>query len=398
MRFLQIGPKFLRSNVNQAEKKRSEMISDPNICFEFDAKLPVQTILKIQLWDWDMTSANDMIAETKIDLENRWFSRHRATCGLPKRYDSVGYNSWRDTKKPATILNGLCRVANIALPVYTSDFKSLAIHDKRFDCDKEVWEFASKQSSAQELSYRKVHHESPTEYIKQNTALAALHKWSEIDPKGALVSEHIEIRSIFNPQWPDIEQGKLEMWLDFFPASRPPVGPPIDIIPPKPIKYELRVIIFNTEDVELSDENILTGEKMSDIYVKGWILGDKLDGQDTETHYRSLTGEGNFNWRFIFNFDYLDIEDKIVYDAKDSVFQVGSVLKKIPPRLVLRVYDADLISDDFLGECILDLTNIPLGAKSSKACKGTMLTEPHKGIRRNLFETKRIAGEFCLRN
>lgn len=34
-----------------------------------------------------MTSSNDMIAETKLDIENRWFSSHRATCGLAKRYD-----------------------------------------------------------------------------------------------------------------------------------------------------------------------------------------------------------------------------------------------------------------------------------------------------------------------
>lgn len=33
--------------------------------------------------------------------------------------------------------------------------------------------------------------------------------------------------------------------------------------------YELRIIIWNTEDVILEDENIFTGQKSSDIYVKG---------------------------------------------------------------------------------------------------------------------------------
>ena len=55
--------------------------------FEFEVQIPLQTILSVQIWDWDMTSSNDMIAETKLDIENRWFSSHRATCGLPKRYD-----------------------------------------------------------------------------------------------------------------------------------------------------------------------------------------------------------------------------------------------------------------------------------------------------------------------
>ena len=34
-------------------------------------------------------------------------------------------------------------------------------------------------------------------------------------------------------------------------------------------RYELRVTIWNTEDVILEDENIFTGQKSSDIYVKG---------------------------------------------------------------------------------------------------------------------------------
>lgn len=101
-----------------------------------------------------------------------------------------------------------------------------------------------------------------------------------------MVSEHIECRSLFDPTYPDIEQGKLEMWLDFFPMSRPPSTAPVDITPPKPVAYQLRVTIWNTSDVELNDENLLTGEKTSDIYVKGWILGEKEDAQQTDIHYR----------------------------------------------------------------------------------------------------------------
>ena len=33
--------------------------------------------------------------------------------------------------------------------------------------------------------------------------------------------------------------------------------------------YELRVVIWNTEDVPLEESNILTGEQWSDIFVKG---------------------------------------------------------------------------------------------------------------------------------
>lgn len=34
-------------------------------------------------------------------------------------------------------------------------------------------------------------------------------------------------------------------------------------------RYELRIIIWNTEDVILEDTNFITGQQSSDIYVKG---------------------------------------------------------------------------------------------------------------------------------
>ncbi|CAF3934843.1 unnamed protein product [Rotaria magnacalcarata] len=361
--------------------------------FEFDVQLPIQNLICIQLWDWDMTSSNDLMAETKIDIENRWFSCHRATCGLPKRYDSVGYNVWRDTKKPTQILEELCRTADIDSPVYAPDFQSLKIADDVFECDPECIEFIKHAKTAGDTIHRKAHHESPDDYTKENTALMALNKWGKtINPKLALVTEHIECRSLFNPEFPNIEQGKLEMWLDFFPMSRPPSSGITDITPPKPTSYQLRLTVWNTSDVELNDENFLTGEKSSDIYVKAWIVGENVDAEQTDIHYRSLSGEGNFNWRFIFDFQFLDIEEKIVFEAKDSVFQVGNTVKKIPPRIIIRVYDADFFSaDDFLGECILNLTSFKYGAKSSKRCKADILLDPkHKGT--NLFTSKRISG------
>lgn len=68
-------------------------------------------------------------------------------------------------------------------------------------------------------------------------------------------------------------------------------------------------------------------------------------------HYHSLTGEGNFNWRFVYPFDYLMAEEKIVISKKESMFSWDETEYKIPPRLTLQVWDADHFSaDDFLGE------------------------------------------------
>lgn len=59
------------------------------------------------------------------------------------------------------------------------------------------------------------------------------------------------------------------MWIDMFPIDEMPVKPPVDITPLEPQDYELRVTVWNTEDVPLVDSQFLTGEKCSDIYVKG---------------------------------------------------------------------------------------------------------------------------------
>ncbi len=50
--------------------------------FELPARLPIDHTLKVTVMDWDRFSADDIIGETKIDLENRFLSQYRATCGL----------------------------------------------------------------------------------------------------------------------------------------------------------------------------------------------------------------------------------------------------------------------------------------------------------------------------
>ena len=66
---------------------------------------------------------------------------------------------------------------------------------------------------------------------------------------------------------------------------------------------------------------------------------------------RSLTGEGNFNWRFLFPFNYLAAEEKIVVTRKESVLSWDETETKIPAKIHMQVWDADHFSaDDFLGE------------------------------------------------
>ena len=65
-------------------------------------------------------------------------------------------------------------------------------------------------------------------------------------------------------------------------------------------------------------------------------------------HYRSLTGEGNFNWRFVFPFDYMSAEEVIVFKEDSGLFSEEE--STVPPKVTIQAWDADLVSaDDYLG-------------------------------------------------
>jgi len=54
--------------------------------YELKARIPLEKDLKIKIMDYDFLSRNDLIGETVIDLENRYYSSARATVGLPPAY------------------------------------------------------------------------------------------------------------------------------------------------------------------------------------------------------------------------------------------------------------------------------------------------------------------------
>ena len=64
-----------------------------------------------------------------------------------------------------------------------------------------------------------------------------------------------------------------------------------------------------------------------------------------------MSGEGNFNWRFIFPFEYLKAEEKIIKKNTEGTFLSSEAEEeKLPAKLTLQVWDADIVSaDDFLG-------------------------------------------------
>uniref|UniRef100_A0A2S2R2V1 Otoferlin n=1 Tax=Sipha flava TaxID=143950 RepID=A0A2S2R2V1_9HEMI len=329
-------------------------------CYEKEVSLPECSILKIKVMDYDRFKKDELIGETIIDIEARYFSKHRAHCGLPKQYNKDGYNRWRDCESPSQILHKLCLFHTLKPPIYTEN--SVIIGTKIFNN-------GGKNIKAD----------------RQSLALNVLNHWQDMPVIGYhLVPEHVETRTLFNPKIPNIHQGTLEMWVDMF-SKNDNLPEIVDVKPPIVENYELRVIIWSVTDVKLIDDDYFTGEKHSDIYIKGWL--PSTEKQSTDIHYRSLNGEGLFNWRFKFLFLYNKIENIIVQKIK-NIFSIDGEEQKFLPRLHLQIWDNDHLSpDSYIGFLTLDLWNMPRGTKSSWRC-----TTSEKVPRINLFKVKKTRG------
>uniref|UniRef100_A0A8C8RXS8 Myoferlin n=1 Tax=Pelusios castaneus TaxID=367368 RepID=A0A8C8RXS8_9SAUR len=328
--------------------------------YELSCFLPQEKDLKISVYDYDMMTRDEKVGETIIDLENRFLSRFGAYCGIPQQYCISGVNTWRDQLKPTQLLQNIAR------------FKALI-------------QFSLIISEAN----KKLH-----QHLGSGEERLALH----ILRTQGMVPEHVETRTLYSTFQPNIAQGKLQMWVDVFPKSFGPPGPPFNINPRKAKKYIMRVIIWNTKDVIL-DEKSITGEEMSDIYVKGWMPGNEENKQKTDVHYRSLDGEGNFNWRFVFPFEYLPAEQLCVVSKKEHFWSLDKTEFRIPPKVIIQIWDNDKFSlDDYLGFIELDLHNTVIPAKVSEKCNADMIPE-HKATSSlkapktvSLFEQKSMKG------
>ncbi|XP_063781358.1 dysferlin isoform X3 [Pseudophryne corroboree] len=336
--------------------------------FELTCTLPLEKDLKITLYDYDLISKDEKIGETVIDLENRFLSKYGARCGLPQTYCISGPNQWRDQLRPSQLLHIYAQQRNLKPPVYKNNRVVFRNHEFNI--------------SGLDSKFPNPHLGPPEERL----ALYVLHKQG-------LVGEHVETRALYSPLQPDIEQGKLQMWVDLFPKSLGTPGPPFNITPRKAKRFYLRCIIWNTRDVILDDVSI-TGEKMSDIYVKSWLIGHEENKQKTDVHYRSMGGEGNFNWRFVFPFDYLPAEQVCAVSVKEHFWSLDKTENKIPPTLIIQIWDNDKFSfDDYLGSVQLDLNRMPRPAKTPEKCSLELLDPSDSADRSvSLFEQKTVKG------
>ncbi|XP_037611173.1 myoferlin-like isoform X5 [Sebastes umbrosus] len=343
--------------------------------FEMTCFLPQDKDLKISIYDYDLLSRDEKVGETVIDLENRFLSRYNSYCGLPQSYCISGINRWRDQLKPSQVLENLARLKGLSKPRTEDNGTSLTFNGKEytlaeFETNKEIHE-----------------HLGPA---RERLCLHVLRKQG-------LVPEHVETRTLYSSFQPNLSQGRLQMWVDVFPKSIGLPGPPFDITPRKPKKYFLRAVIWNTTDVTL-DEASITGEHMSDIYVKGWMPGMEEDKQKTDVHYRSLDGDGNFNWRFVFDFEYLPAEQLCLVSKKEQFWSLDKSEFRIPPKLILQIWDNDKFSlDDYLGTLELDLRNLVAPAKTPEKCSLKMMDDVEIGGPQKAEDAKSLFAQQSVR-
>ncbi|XP_078489340.1 myoferlin [Ciona intestinalis] len=313
--------------------------------FELDLKLPMEKDLHVEVFDWDLIGTDEKIGETVIDLENRYLSKFKAWCALPETYCNTGHCQWRDQMKPKDWLEHKCREQSWDEPVWNSN-TCVMVGGKTYKLEE--YERAKK----------------PCE------------NWGPADERLALyvlrsfphVSEHVETRPLFYDGLPNIEQGRLQMWVDMFPKEFGDPGLPYNIEPRKPSKYFLKMIVWNCSDIPMMDVSIL-GDKMTDIYLKGWLSGLEEKQQKTDVHYRSLDGTGNFNWRFVFPFDYLPQERMVHVSKKQHLWSLDKTVTKFPPVLNIQVWDNDLFGpNEYISEIVLPLTHAPKCCKFNRAC------------------------------
>ncbi|GLD92194.1 hypothetical protein PINS_up000727 [Pythium insidiosum] len=139
----------------------------------------------------------------------------------------------------------------------------------------------------------------------------------------------IEYRHIYTPKR-TTSQGFLQLWVDILTAQQATLLPPVNIEPPAPKRFEVRVIIWRAENVTDKDQS-----EVNDYFVKVWMEGRKAES--TDVHWRCSNGKPCWNWRFKLAAEY---------PLRTPEYA----------RLHIQLWDKDLLKwNDIIGEAQLDL-------------------------------------------
>ena len=149
----------------------------------------------------------------------------------------------------------------------------------------------------------------------------------------------VEFRQLYHES-SSISQGTVRLWVEINSTLVPRNQFREWNIIPKPIEeLEVRVIVYDTEDIKMGDD-----EGTSDVYTR--VFFDPAEeSKETDTHYRCSNGKASFNFRMLFHTRY----------------------PRMNNTLNVQLYDRDFIgSNDIIGEATLNIKEAFADAALSK--------------------------------
>jgi hypothetical protein len=352
--------------------------------FEFQVNIPEKSELEIVLIDRNVHKFHhdSVIGITKIQLENRLTSEFRATCGLPVLYYEeavvtehsktiISLLVWRDIIKPSEILKHICHLNQLRCLLNETNFVIEIENDKIGLADFEI--------------------DNIDELYMHTTNLFEQQCLNVLNTKFKLIKEHIETRTLYS-KYSKEETGKIHLWLDLFPIDNKllarNIPHPINIQIRRPTSLELRCIVWNV--IFLSRNYNLIHESKN-VFLKSWI--SECDVQKSDTHFH-CTAKANFNYRFVFEFDYLWQEKCLIKSSNefpgilsiDEFMSKNLHLKKNPnhvsnyehdkhvPKINFEIFTTDLlgIHPNVLSRLELNLNelNVPFKVEPKKYSNG----------------------------
>ncbi|UMM11012.1 hypothetical protein L5515_000510 [Caenorhabditis briggsae] len=422
-----------KQKVNLKKNYRAECC-DPIFGERIDVTvtIPLEKDLKITVMDKRRILTDQEIGSTTIDLENRLLTKWRATCGLSGQYTVHGEQQWRDQMTPLEILKSYCYKMMLSVPKVESrqtdkgEEKGITIEKITFwfsdvihviENEEVAMLNSQRQKAGKEETDDKEEDRSPGSWDdvdlemekekerwekqrskevkpkksapgKEETAEGEIRKKAKLRIMGTqletialfllrqinLVPEHVETRPLFSDKCGLIQKGELRMFVDIFPKEYGSIPAPFNISPRKPVSYQLRIAVMDVRGAIPVKRSF--AEPVSDLYVKAFING-MTKGHKTDTHFRVLDGTGEFNWRFLLNFDYNPWEKKVVAYTKTRYFR-KPVEELVDPILVIELWDKNKFRKDrLLGDIELDLLDFIEGI-GSPADVGVYSTKQRK--------------------
>lgn len=262
--------RYIGRLVNENDKCLTENISEnfTQSCKKFSEMKPKDFLFSLRLYLLNITFVNNSTAENGFV----WIKRFK------------GDMEYKDIKRPFKIINGeINSTYEIDLVWPDTFFLIIEIYHLESSYGITSEKFIGKTVIDLEKRY---FHPSYENKLKNHK------KFKQIP---------IENRTIFDENG-KMSQGAIRMWLEIIPKKRKDDFIITSLSAQIMEKYELRMVIWNTNDIPRIDGSVNIQVKVSMFDGKNDIV------QETDTHNKSKDGVGEFNWRIVIPFYFPSIK------------------------------------------------------------------------------------------